>query len=96
MVVLLFLVSVCANEKFLTRARAVKAAPCILLIGGIYCNSSPLIASEGGFNSNLLPYRVYQSEFFPALVILIVVLIISIFRAVKIRKIEAGPLVSRL
>jgi hypothetical protein len=94
-VVLLFIVSVCANEKFFF-----KGEPPVLglLAAGVVLrfiiNKTSVIGE--GISGVATPLVLYQREGLFRFIIFIGVLVICILRVVKIRKLESGPLVKRL
>lgn len=94
-VVLLFIVSVCANEKFFYKANNSPLG--VILFGLISCvflnKISLLNESISGTNICLV---LYQTEGLFSFVVFMGILVLCIFRVVKISKLESGPLVKRL
>lgn len=94
-VVLLFMVSVCSNEKFLWASYYSGCG--VWIFGGFAALFwAPELRGYVSFRGTGLPLVVYQAEFFCAIVMLIVILVLCMISVVKIRNIERGPLVGRL
>ena len=94
-VVLLFIVSVCANEKFFYKGNNTKfLRAAVWLLGALAINKVSLMAE--GISGVRLPLVLYQSEGIFTFILFMRVLVLCMFRVVKIRKLESGPLVKRL
>jgi len=93
-VVLSFIVSLCGNEQFSFPPISIFSLwPLICLPLRIINNSSSQITE---YSDNQIILALYQNDRRWCFSIIIVVLIICIIRAVRLRKIERGPLVKRL
>ena len=94
-VVLLFMVSVCANEKFFYYSKK-RLGPVILLtlILSIPLRKTTLLRE--GLSGIRVPLVLYQSEGAFGFVLFISILVLCMLRVVKISKLESGPLVKRL
>ena len=94
-VVLLFMVSVCANEKFFYRKGA-NAAPLLArwIILRLFISKTTLTSE--GMSGVGVPLVLYQREGLFSFILFIGVLVLCMLRVVKIRKLESGPLVKRL
>lgn len=94
-VVLLFMVSICGNEKFFYVET---------LKGGYYGAAVlivyPLMVWEMGRGARFvnlnLTLSLYQSEIILGFIIFMLILVLCLIRVVKIRRLESGPLVKRL
>ena len=94
-VVLLFIVSVCANEKFFYKGNNSQLLSIAAwLLGALMINKLRLI--EEGMSGVRLPLVLYQREGVFAFILFMGVLVLCIFSVVKISKLESGPLVKRL
>lgn len=93
MVVLLFIVSVCANEKFFFQPVDFKPA---LLLGLRLIIIIPFSTKQERFSQINRALTVYQRANSFNFLIMVFRLILCIIRVVKISKLEAGPLVKRL
>lgn len=94
MVVLLFMVSVCANEKiFFSRVRGGSLG--LVSLGGLSLRWQ-LVNFNKGYSGFQLGGLVYESEQLLGLLILVLILILCIIRVVRIAKVDLGPLVKRL
>lgn len=93
MVVLLFIVSVCANEKFFFQPVDFKPA---LLLGLRLIVIIPFSTKQERFSQINRALTVYQRANSFNFLIMVFRLILCIIRVVKISKLEAGPLVKRL
>jgi hypothetical protein len=94
-VVLLFIVSICGNEKFFY-VEGSNGLYYILAVIVIY----PFMLWEMGsglrFVGLNLTISLYQSEMILGFVIFMLILVLCLIRVVKIRRLESGPLVKRL
>ena len=97
MVVLLFIVSVCANEKFFKTDFKLGWGLTVLLfwVGVTYFDKAQLLVGTS-FSCSQLPLVLYQEEAGALFVVIILVLVLCLISVVKIRKVETGPLVKRL
>ena len=93
MVVLLFIVSVCANEKFFFQPVDFKPA---LLLGLRLIVIIPFSTKQERFSQINRALTVYQRANSFNFLIMVFRLILCIIRVAKISKLEAGPLVKRL
>ena len=94
-VVLLFIVSICGNEKFfyIEGPSGVYYFAAIIAVY-LFIN----VEIDGGlrFTGLNLTLSLYQSEIALGFVIFILILVLCLIRVVKIRRLESGPLVKRL
>lgn len=95
MVVLLFIVSVCANEKFFytSNFNGLILIPRLRLI---YLITQPFIRLNTSFNRFNITLLLYQSDTALIFISLISILMLALIRVVIVRKMESGPLVKRL
>ena len=94
MVVLLFIVSVCANEKiFFPGGRGGPLG--LISLGGLFLGWQ-LINFSKGFSGFQLGGLADESEQLLGLLILVVILVLCMIRVVRIAKLDLGPLVKRL
>ena len=94
-VILLFIVSVCANEKFFkpdVSRRGLFFWGCLFLL--LMC--SPKLKLNQRFNGFQFSRVLYEAEGALAFILFMCVLILCLIRVVKIRRLESGPLVKRL
>lgn len=94
-VVLLFIVSICGNEKFFYREGGTSV---IFLPAMLVFYSLMNIEMVGGqrFSRLNITLRLYQSEIVLGFVVFILILVLCLISVVKIRRLESGPLVKRL
>ena len=94
-VVLLFMVSVCANEKFYA-SKGLKSAGFALvpLVGGLVYN--PVLNFSAGFRGFQFSGALYEAERALPFIFFILILILCLVRVVGVRRLESGPLVKRL
>ena len=94
-VVLLFMVSVCANEKFFFKNRRTPAVGVgVWVLARLLLNKTTIITEA--ISGISLPLVLYQREGIFSFIIFMGVLVLCIIRVVKIRKLESGPMVKRL
>ena len=94
-VVLLFMVSVCANEKFFFKNRRTPAVGVgVWVLARLLLNKTTMITEA--ISGISLPLVLYQREGIFSFIIFMGVLVLCIIRVVKIRKLESGPMVKRL
>jgi len=94
-VVLLFIVSICANEKFIYNRlpfTGVSLAMVLLMLISLNSNGGPVER----FSSYFIRLRLYQTDCGLVFIIFMLYLVLCLVRVVRIRKLEAGPLVKRL
>jgi hypothetical protein len=94
-VVLLFIVSICGNEKFFYTG-GLGGLPLLVLGVGVARLSSNLTSTYRSFNGLAITLTLYQSETALTFVMFILILVLCLIRVVKIRRLESGPLVKRL
>jgi hypothetical protein len=94
MVVLSFIVSVCANEKFFYHPSGGLGLLGALLIGLLLFKVEGGL--ETGFRSNRLGLPLYQLDRSAGFILLMVSLVVCLVSVVRVRKVESGPLVKRL
>lgn len=94
-VVLLFMVSVCANEKFYT-VKVSKLARfwAIPLVGVLAFN--PVLNFTAGFTGFQFSSALYERESAFSFILFMCILILCLVRVVGVRSLESGPLVKRL
>lgn len=92
-VVLLFIVSVCANEKFFFQPTNLTP---LVFIGLRILIVLPFSAKQERFSQMNRALTAYQRINSLNFLIMVFRLILCIIRVVKISKLEAGPLVKRL
>lgn len=94
-VVLLFIVSICANDKF-TSGNFYRSVAMLLVAvcGRGLVNSRASL--KRSFSNYLLRLRLYQRDCGILFVLFVIYLVLCLIRVVRIRKLEAGPLVKRL
>ena len=95
--VLLFIVSVCANEKFYS----LEMGKPRLVVGVIFWLGLSLMIGaslgfEGSYRASQFSLLLYQGEVGVIFIILMLVLVLCLIGVVKISKIESGPLIKRL
>lgn len=95
MVVLLFIVSVCANEKFFYASKK-SLAPAFLLALILCAPLRKTALIREGISGVRVPLVLYQSEGAFGFILFIRILVLCMLRVVKISKLESGPLVKRL
>ena len=94
-VVLLFIVSVCANEKFFYYEGVnLGLFLFVAALTRFFLNKYRGLRFE--LKRNILPSLLYQRDAACAFITFIAVLVLCIIRVVKIRKLESGPLIKRL
>lgn len=94
-VVLLFIVSICGNEKFFYTGGLRWLS--LLVVGGVFCLLSlNSVTAYRGFRGLTITLTLYQSETIITFIIFILILVLCLIRVVKIRRLESGPLVKRL
>jgi len=93
-VVLLFIVSVCGNEKFFKDNKKRLVSLMIIYVSLFIC--SPYISLSQRFRGFQLSSVLYETESALAFIILISLLILCIIRVITISSLESGPLVKRL
>ena len=94
-VVLLFIVSVCANEKFFYLVKENLAPGVVVWLVAGFLISKVSILREG-ISGIGTPLVLYQSDGLFRFILFMLVLVLCILRVVKIRKLESGPIVKRL
>lgn len=94
-VVLLFMVSVCANEKFYT-AKAPKSISFVVipLIGVLIFN--PILNFSRSFRGFEFSRALYEIERALSFILFMCILILCLVSVVGVRRLESGPLVKRL
>jgi len=94
-VVLLFMVSVCANEKFYSSSISkLKQVGLVSLVGVFIFN--PALNFSTRFNRFQLSRSLYEREGALCFMLFILILILCLVRVVGVRRLESGPLVKRL
>jgi len=93
--VLLFMVSICANEKFIYSGRSFTGVA-LVLISLILTISNSNGGPVEGFSNYFIRLRLYQTDCGLIFLTFILYLVLCLVRVVRIRKLEAGPLVKRL
>lgn len=94
-VVLLFMVSICANEKFIfsgSRHLPLIVVLALLTLFRLNTRAGP----TGGFSSYFIRLRLYQTDCGIIFIMFMLYLVLCLISVVRIRKLEAGPLVKRL
>jgi len=94
MVVLSFIVSLCRNEQFTLPPVKWLALSPALLVPFILVNNTP--NQIIGHRDNQIIITLYQNDRSWCFIFIVITLIICMIRAVRLRKIERGPLVKRL
>ena len=94
MVVLSFIVSLCRNEQFTLPPVKWLALSPALLVPFILVNNTP--NQIIGYRDNQIIITLYQNDRSWCFIFIVITLIICMIRAVRLRKIERGPLVKRL
>lgn len=94
-VVLLFIVSVCANEKFFFKVKR-NAAPAVLvwLLRRVLVSKISILRE--GLSGIGTPLVLYQRDGLFRFILFILILVLCILSVVKISKLESGPIVKRL
>lgn len=94
-VVLLFMVSICANEKFIFGGlrNSVLAAG---LASAVLFNLNRRTGPVCRFSNYFIRLSLYQTDCGIIFVLFILYLVLCLVSVVRIRKLEAGPLVKRL
>ena len=95
MVVLLFIVSICGNEKFFY-SEGSNGIYYFLLIIARYLIINAEVGGGLSFTRLNLTLRLYQSEIALGFIVFMLILVLCLIRVVKIRSLESGPLVKRL
>ena len=97
MVVLLFMVSVCANEKIFYFGGGLNSLIIRLVVVAVLrVRVDGHIGPMRSFGGSELPLLLYQQEVGLMFILLMLVLVLCLIRVVKISKAEIGPLVKRL
>jgi hypothetical protein len=95
MVVLLFMVSVCANEKFYSGEGYEWAPLAGLRLGGL-AFLNPGVRFREGFSGFQLSSSLYEGERALPFVLFMRILILCLIRVVGVSSLESGPLIKRL
>jgi len=93
-VVVLFIVSICNNEKFIFSSESLPELAVVLLFGAMFFNSTEKLS--GGIRCFQLTFPLYKNETTAVFFLLILFLILCLIRVVSVCKKEYGPLVKRL
>jgi len=94
-VVLLFMVSICANEKFILgslRGASLLGVASFLALCGLNTRVGPRLR----FSGYHIRLSLYQTDCGIIFLLFMLYLVLCLVRVVRIRKLEAGPLVKRL
>lgn len=94
MVVVLFIVSICNNEKFVFYPASFPELFIIFLFGLLIFNSSEKLS--GSMSQFQISYALYERNNTAVFIFLILFLILCLIRVVRVTKKEYGPLVKRL
>jgi len=94
-VVLLFMVSICANEKFIFSGVRYPLLMVVLTLSTLFRLNSTA-GPTGGFSGYLIRLRLYQTDCGIIFIIFMLYLVLCLISVVRISKLEAGPLVKRL
>merc|ERR1711915_437347 len=93
-VVVLFIVSICNNEKFIFYPTSHPELFLVLLFGLLFFNSSEKLS--GGISQFQLSYTLYDRSNTAVFMYLMLFLLLCLVRVVRVTKKEYGPLVKRL
>lgn len=94
-VVLLFIVSVCANEKFYRTKRVSAWLRRVLALGSLLI-IQPHLNMRSSFNGFQFSCALYEIEGALSFILFMCILILCLVRVVGVSSLEAGPLVKRL
>nr|YP_010406810.1 NADH dehydrogenase subunit 6 [Labidocera rotunda]URC16611.1 NADH dehydrogenase subunit 6 [Labidocera rotunda] len=95
MVVLLFMVSVCANEKFFYSVGP-QIGPSLIFWGISSLIIAKNTALSEGMSGVSTPLVLYQSDGMFSFILFMLILVLCMLSVVKISKLESGPMVKRL
>ena len=94
-VVLLFIVSICANDKFIFNKSSMLGVAGLLAFSRRVL-TNPTVRFKANFSNYFIGLSLYQSDCGMLFALFIGYLVVCLVSVVSIRKLEAGPLVKRL